>query len=467
MKTLADPRNALAQGLAALRSEFQVPASFPADVLQAAEIASKRAPTEHVDRTQLPFVTLDPASSTDLDQAFWIASSGADLLLHYAIADVSWFVDDGSAIDAEAWRRGETLYLPDGKAGLYPPALSEGAASLLPDGPRPAVVLIVRVNPDGDVRLDGAERAVIRSTAKLAYHSVQASDLPAEFGELAQRVQAAELRRGAARVDPPEQEVAALPGGGFELTFRPRLASEADNAALSLATNLAVADALQSHGTGLFRVMAEPDAKAVARLRLAAQAFGVAWPTWTSLKQFERTLDQRNPQHAALMLAIRRAGSGASYAQYRSGIVPWHAAVSAIYAHATAPLRRLADRYVLRAALAIVNGGPVPTLVEDAFEKLPPVMARADARASRIDRAVVDLAEAVQLSNQEGKSFAAVVTDVDERGAKVQLRHLPVVARVSARKLAPGEPIIVRLIAVDEVRRTITLELVEQGVSSG
>ena len=324
---------------------------------------------------------------------------------------MSWFVDDGSAIDAEGWRRGETLYLPDGKAGLYPPALSEGVASLLPDGPRPAVVLIVRVNSDGDVRLEGAERAVIRSTAKLAYHSVQASDLPAEFGELARRVQTAELRRGAARVDPPEQEVAALPDGKFELTFRPRLASEVDNAALSLATNLAVADALQSHGTGLFRVMAEPDAKAVARLRLTAQAVGVAWPAGTLLKDFERTLDQGNPQHAALMMAIRRAGPGASYAPHRSGIVPWHAAVGAVYTHATAPLRRLADRYVLRAALAIANGRPVPPLVQQAFEKIPPVMARADALASQIGRAVVDLPEAVQLREQEGETFAAIVTD--------------------------------------------------------
>jgi exoribonuclease R len=466
MKTLVDPSNALAQGLAAIRSEFQVPASFPPDVLQAAEVVDKRVPTEHVDRTELPFVTLDPASSTDLDQAFWIAPSGADLLLHYAIADVSWFVDDGSAIDAEAWRRGETLYLPDGKAGLYPPALSEGAASLLPDGPRPAVVLIVRVNPDGDVRLDGAERAVIRSTAKLAYCSVQASDLPAQFGELARRVQAAEARRGAARVDPPEQEVAALPDGGYELTFRPRLASEANNAALSLATNLAVADALQSHGTGLFRVMAEPDAKAVARLRLTAQALGVAWPAGTLLKDFERTLDQGNPQHAALMMAIRRAGPGASYAPHRSGILPWHAAMTATYTHATAPLRRLADRYVVRAALAIAHGRPVPAIVEEAFEKLPPVMARADALASRIDRALVELAEAVLLSGQERKTFDAVVIDVDERGAKVQLRELPVVARVSAREVVPGEPIGVRLIAVDQGRRTMTFELAQQGVSA-
>ena len=152
MKAIVDPGNVLAQGLAAVRSQFQVPASFPPPVLAAAEAAAKRTPTAHVDRTDRVFVTLDPARSVDLDQAFAIERSGGDLLLSYAIADVAWFVDDGDALDVEAWKRGTTLYLPDGKAGLYPPVLSEGAASLLPAGPRPAVIFTVRVAPDGAVR---------------------------------------------------------------------------------------------------------------------------------------------------------------------------------------------------------------------------------------------------------------------------------------------------------------------------
>src|SRR5690606_38474454 len=139
-------------------------------------------------------------SATDLDQAFCIESAGSDLILHYAIADVAWFVDDGGPIDAEAWARGETLYLPDGKAGLYPPVLAEGAASLLPDGPRPAVGFSVRVAPDGAVKLDAATRAVIRSRAKLAYATVRDEELPAGFAELSARVAAAETARGAARV---------------------------------------------------------------------------------------------------------------------------------------------------------------------------------------------------------------------------------------------------------------------------
>lgn len=453
-----DPDNALGQGLAAIRKQFDVPASFPPQVLAAADAAAARAPSEHVDRTDLPFVTLDPATSTDLDQAFVIERSGSDLLLRYAIADVAWFVGDGDPIDQEAWKRGATLYLPDGKAGLHPPILSEGAASLLPDGPRPAVIFAVRVGVDGAVRLDGAERAVIRSRAKLAYDRVGESDLPEGFAELAARIQAAENRRGAARVDPPEQEVAARGKGRYALIFRPRLLSESRNAALSLATNMAVAEALRAHGTGLFRVMAEPDAAGVRRLRETARAFGLTWPERATLAQFERMLDPGDAKQAAFMLAIRRAGSGAGYEPYRPGVVPWHAAVAATYTHATAPLRRLADRYVVRAALAVANGQPVPETVTNAFEKLPEVMRRTDAIAGRIERAAIDLAEAVMLADRVGDTFDAVVTDADERGVRLQLCEVPVVARLATNGVEPGDAVRVRLAEVDSARGTVRFE---------
>src|SRR5438132_587925 len=111
MKALRDPDFVLAEGLAAIRAQFQVPADFPPNVTAAAETSARRPLTDHVDRTGRLFVTLDPASSTDLDQAFTIETAGGDLVLSYAIADVAWFVDEGGVIDAEAWRRGATLYL--------------------------------------------------------------------------------------------------------------------------------------------------------------------------------------------------------------------------------------------------------------------------------------------------------------------------------------------------------------------
>jgi exoribonuclease R len=457
MMAIKDPRHALARGLAEIRSQFQVPEGFAAEVVAAAEAAATRIPSAHADRTALPFVTLDPASSTDLDQAFTIEASGADLLLHYAIADIAWFVDPDGPIDAEAWRRGMTLYLPDGKAGLYPPVLSEGAASLLPDGPRPAVIFTTRVAPDGAVRLEGAERAVIRSRAKLAYDRVAEAELPAGFAELAARIAAADARRGASRIDPPEQEVAPV-DGGFTLSFRPRLVSEARNAALSLATNLAVADLMRSHATGLYRVMAEPDSGAVRRLRYTAAAFGVAWPADLPLDALETRLDPGDPAEAALMLAIRRSGGGAAYVPWRDGERPWHAAMAATYAHATAPLRRLADRYVVLAALDLANGRAVAAAVANAFERLPQVMARAESLGGQIERAVVDLAETVMLQGRIGERFEAVVTDADERGVRVQLCCHPVVARLPADHARPGDRIEVRLTAVDPERRTLAFE---------
>ncbi|RTM11273.1 MAG: RNB domain-containing ribonuclease [Hyphomicrobiales bacterium] len=458
MKSLTDPSQALSTGLAKIRAEFHVPDGFPPEVMAAAQAAARRAPDQHADRTAMPFVTLDPSSSTDLDQAFSIDASGGDLLLHYAIADVAWFAEDGDAVDLEAWNRGETLYLPDGKAGLYPPVIAEGAASLLPDGPRPAIIFTIRVAGDGAVRLDAAERAIIKSRAKLAYDSVQASDLPAGFAELARRMAANEERRGASRVDPPEQEVEKLADGTFRLSFRPLLQSEQDNAALSLAANMAIADAMLAHKTGLFRVMSGPDASKVQRLRNAAHALGLSWPAATSLRDYQRALDPADPKQAALMLEIRRAGNGASYQPYQEGVVPWHEAMAATYAHATAPLRRLADRYVVRCALAIANGQPMPQAVTDAFARLPRVMGRADARASQINHAAIDLAEAVMLKGREGETFKAVVTDFVDHGVRAQLADMPVVANVKASGLRQGEDLRLKLVSADPDQRSIVFE---------
>ncbi|MCU1395422.1 MAG: ribonuclease [Ilumatobacteraceae bacterium] len=464
-KVVVLPAAALAEfsrGFDQIRTENDVPTSFPQPVLAAAATAVRQPFTDqHIDRTDLGFVTLDPASSTDLDQAFLIEQgSGDDLILRYAIADVPWFVEPGGVLDTEAWTRGVTIYLPDGRAGVYPPSMSEGAVSLLPDGPRPAVVFVVRVDSSGAAVLDGVERAIIRSRAKLAYETATAADLPAQFDEFAARITAAEDRRGASRVEAPEQEVEPDGNGGFRLVFRPRLSNEDSNAAMSLATNLAVADLLFAHKTGLFRVMAEPDERSVKRLRYTATGLGLTWPDGTPLGAFQRTLDPNEPKQAAFLMAVRRAGGGADYAPYTEGVVPWHSAMAATYCHATAPLRRLADRSVVEAALAVANGSPVPDHVQAAFARLPDVMDKADARSSRVERAVIDMVEAIALQGSEGTTFDVVVTDVDDRGARIQLSDPAVVARVSAHSVEPGDALTVRLVSADPAKRTVTFERV-------
>jgi exoribonuclease R len=450
----------LQRGIERIREEFAVPGEFPPDVIDAAADSARRQPgADHADRTAEPFVTLDPASATDLDQAFAISTAGDDVVLRYAIADVGFFVRPGDPVDAEAWRRGVTVYLAGERAPLYPPALCDRAASLLPDGPRPAVVFTVRIDAAGDARLDGVERAVIESRAKLDYLSVRAADLPPGFAELSRRIGRAEQRREAPRVEWPDQELEPT-DGGFELRFRPRLESEDQNAAMSLATNLAVAGALHAAGTGLFRVMPEPDARAIRRLRSSAKAFGLEWPAAQSVGDFERSLGRDDPRAAAFLLAVRRASGGAKYEAHRDGVRPWHAAVAATYAHATAPLRRLGDRYVIEAALAVANGRPVSAELRAAFEQLPEVMERTETRADRVAGAVIALAEAVWLAARVGETFDAVVVDEDQHGVVIQLADPAVLARVEAHDVDPGDEVRVRLDAVDVPSRRIEFQRV-------
>ena len=444
MRAIEDPSNALARGLASIRSQFQIPATFPAGGARRGggrgEARPGRACGSHRAAVRDPRPGLVDRSRPGLRDR---ARAASDLLLHYAIADVAWFVDDGDAIDAEAWRRGTTQYLPDGKAGLYPPVLSEGAASLLPDGPRPAVVFTVRV------------AAGRRSPARRGGAGDHPEPGQARLRQGRERRSAARLRRAGAP-DPGRRGEARARRGSIR---RPRSSSpSADGryrAALPAAARIGDSQrrAVAGDEPRRRRPAPGPPDRAVPGHGRAGRPGGAAASPHgegprprngrprASLAELERSLDPADPRQATFMLAIQRAGQGASYVPFRAGEMPWHAAVAATYAHATAPLRRLADRYVVRAALAIANGRPVPAAVADAFERLPEVMARADALGARIERAAIDLAEAVILQGREGETFEAVATEVDHRGVRIQLRDLPVVGAGGGRGgQARGEP---------------------------
>ena len=231
-------------------------------------------------------------------------------------ADVGWFVPIDGAIDREAWTRGTSFYLPDGKIPLYPSLLCDGAASLLPDGERPAIIFTVRVDPAGEAKLDRATRSRNPKSGQARLRKRSGGGAAAGFGDLTRRIEAAEQARGAARVEPPEQEV-VQENGCFRLQLRPQSWAEQKNAALSLATNLAVAAVMLKAKTGLFRTMPEPQDWAVRRLRHTAKALGVGWQKSESLQQLERRLNSGSPADAAMMLAIRRASPAAGYEPFR------------------------------------------------------------------------------------------------------------------------------------------------------
>ncbi|MFN8108416.1 MAG: RNB domain-containing ribonuclease [Thermoleophilia bacterium] len=441
----------LLDGFAAIRRELEIPTAFPDDVLAEADRVARGgfAVAGRTDMRATEFVTIDPAGSRDLDQALCIDRDGDGFVVRYAIADLDAWVPPGGAIEAEAWRRGSTLYSPDTRTPLYPPSLSEGAASLLPDGDRPAVVFTVPVAADGTAA-PGATltRAVVRSRRQMAYGEAEVPNLR-EAGTL---LAAAGERRGAREIDLPGQEVVpADTPQGFALALEQRIPQEDWNAQISLIANMTAAAVMLRAGVGLFRVLGPPDPERVAGLQAAAAALGAtlhshvappAGPPPAATHQLRRT--------------ARAASHGAGYVALPAPEPPWHSAVAAPYAHATAPLRRLGDRYVLRLATLLCTGGTVDDALRADITRLPEVMNRSEALADRLENACIDLVEATVLTGREGETFQAVVTGTHQNAARIQLVDPPVRGSLpDAAGLAPGDRVEVVLREADPARRAV------------
>ncbi|MDI6098091.1 RNB domain-containing ribonuclease [Actinoplanes sp. NEAU-A12] len=520
----------------ALRRELGLPGEFPEAVLAEAGEAARATPLPEVDRTGIAFVTIDPATSRDLDQAMHLSRrGGGGYRIRYAIADVASYVRPGGPIEAESWVRGQTVYLPDGRIPLHPPVLSEDAVSLLPGGDRAAVVWTIDLDSDGETVAVDVERARVRSRAKLDYAGVQrqvdAGTAPEELallpeigGLLARRAS----DRGAVNLPLPSQEV-ERDSDGWRLVLRAPLPIEEHNAQISLLTGMAAARIMLDGGIGLLRTMPAPKPEAVAKLRSAAAPLGIRWPDGARVGEVVAAVDPADPRGAAFLDQaaellrgaaytafgapapaglgagdphtpaeqdgrdtpadtgrggnvgradagqggdVRRAdagqgggGSGAEAERGGAGVPAdvGHGGVGAAYAHVTAPLRRLADRYATEICLSLYAGRPVPEWVAQALPRLPKAMSSTDRVASAADRGAIDLAEAVLLQGRVGEVFEAAVLDRDEpngkrpAGGTIALDE-PAVRAKCLGDLPLGRRIGVRLTAADPASRTVRFE---------
>jgi len=464
----------LRAGFQAVRDEQGVPVGFADDVLAEAEaVASGLQPpptpdgSERRDATDLPFVTIDPAGSTDLDQAVFIERLGTGYRVHYAIADVASFVRPGGAIDLETHRRGVTLYSPDLRTSLHPPVLSEGVASLLPDVVRPAVLWRIDLDSAGQQVEVDVERALVRSTAKLSYGQVQraidggtADDSLVCLREVGLLRQEREVERGGIDVRVPDQEIED-DGPGYRLAMRAPHPVESWNAQISLLTGMCAARLMLDAGVGIVRTMPPPAPEDYERLRRTAAGLEIEWPADVRYAELVRDLDPRVPAHAAFLNLVTILLRSAGYTQVLRAAgddepdVLRHAAVASAYAHVTAPIRRLVDRYGTECCLAIASGTPVPQWVLDALPALPDEMRAADQRARALDRACVDLVESVLLESHVGEDYQAVVVDERKDYDVVQLHWPAVRAHIKGGGLGLGRRVTLRLVSADPARRTV------------
>ncbi|MFI8965075.1 RNB domain-containing ribonuclease [Streptomyces sp. NPDC053493] len=460
----------LRAALRALRDELAIPEAFPPAVLAEADEAATTPDLPADDATDIPFFTIDPPASRDLDQAMHLARRpGGGYRVHYAIADVAAFVTPGGAVDTEAHRRATTLYLPDGKVPLHPAVLSEGVASLLPGSTVPA--LLWRFDLDADGRPVGTDlrRALVRSRAKLDYAGAQAqidagtAEEPLALLPYVGRLrEALEIERGGVSLNVPEQEVVES-GGSYSLAYRAPLPVDGWNAQLSLLTGMVAADLMIAAGTGILRTLPPAPDGAVARLRRSAKALGIDWPHHVSYAALIRTLDPHNSRHAAFLQDATTLLKGSDYTPFTGGHVPTpavHAAVADEYTHCTAPLRRLVDRYTGALCLAAVAGTAPPEWVLAALDGLPEDMAKGTRLAGKAERECVDIVEEALMSGRIGETFDSVVIDVKDHEPDVGTVHLEdpaVIGRVLAdgAALPLGDRLLVRLTQADPGRAKV------------
>ncbi|MFI6777374.1 RNB domain-containing ribonuclease [Nocardia sp. NPDC050412] len=540
----------------AIRSEFGLASAYPAEATAAARDAIDAFAGARADRTDIPFVTIDPPGAMDLDQAVHIEHTSSGFTVHYAIADVGAVIDPAGPLAQEAGARGQTFYLPDGTVPLHPPILSENSASLLPEQTRPAALWTIECDETAEPQRFSVIRATVRSRARLDYASVQAdadanrlhpsiAALP-EFGT--RRIEAG-LARGAIGLRLPAQSVIRddKAVGHWHLVVEPRTAADDWNEQISLLTGMCAARImLNDSGSGgvprageriaLLRTMPPPVELAIDSMRRTAAALGVDWPADQSVGRMLAGLDPNAPATLVLMSEATGLLRGAGYtvldgvaaagangsragaqvadgalssggvelvADPRSagateslgGVGPpggarsiggaaaagsaravgvrgtgakptrnpqtvnnlQHSAIGAPYAHVTAPLRRLADRFATEICLARCAGTEVPQWVRDGLAPTAESMKRSDSLAGKVERACIDLTESTLLAERSGSIFEAVVVREANgtRPAEVFIADPPVVGPCAG---APpeGAQVQVRLVAADPTTRKIS-----------
>ena len=465
------------------------------------------------DARDLDLVTIDPPGSMDLDQAVLLErlpaqseaagasvgdapGSAATYRVHYAIASLATFVPPGGALDAELGRRGETIYAPDAATPLHPEVLSHGAASLLEDVDRPACLWTIDLDARGEVVSARVERALVRSRARLSYGQVQAAidgegtlpssaptDLPGLLAEIGRLRLEREVARGGISMTTPEQvvevteaaesagdsESAEVPGpSGYRLAYRVPVPAEQYNAQISLLTGMCAARIMVECGVGILRTLPPARPEDYARLRRVAAALGIDWPAAQPYPELVRGLDHAVPAHAAFMDQAMSLFRGSGYLAFGAGGVgvpaddeasdaeeAVHSAIAARYAHVTAPLRRLVDRYGEEVCVAACAQAPVPEWVLQALPDLPDVMEQTGKRARAIGRGALTALEALVLRGHEGEVFDGVITSERDGRGELVLTEPAVVTEVrggsgqSGDRLPVGERVRVRLLSAD------------------
>jgi len=491
-------------------ARFDLPHEFPATALREAQACGEsvdaREAAARVDLRPLPLVTIDGDDARDFDDAVYAEHHPTGFRLIVAIADVSHYVRPGTTLDAEAVRRGTSVYFPTRVLPMLPTALSDHLCSLAPHVDRLCFAADMVVSKNGALKSARFYPAVMRSAARLTYtlaHQALFAGQPAartQLGpllepllvlrELYRALHQARSRRGALDFDAAEAEF-LIDAGERVRAVELRARNEAHRLIeeCMILANVAVAQELDTaHTPTLYRVHGVPEDEKLERLTAALRSLGIdaRLPQSVSTRDVQaiarRVSDQS--ERAFVESLVVRAMPQALYQPTNIG----HFGLALThYAHFTSPIRRYPDLVVHRTLKALIGakGDAGVRYAPGELGALGESTSRLEKRADEADRYVSAFLKCTYLKERIGQTFQGLITTVVEFGCFVQILDVAVDGllhvdnlrddqyvmeedghgwrgRRSGRRLRTGAHVRVRVTAVNPIEGLIDLALAEE-----
>lgn len=426
--------------------DHEIPHEFPPEVLAAAAAAKQAPLAGRVDLRELPLVTIDGEDARDYDDAVWAEPDADDgnpggWHLVVAIADVAWYVRQGSPLDRSALDRGNSVYFPDRVVPMLPHELSNGWCSLVPNEDRPCLAAHLWIDSGGTLLRHRFERAMMRSAARLTYRQVQAArdgNPDPDVAHLVEPIIAplygafdalwkARRERGVLELEVPERRVLIDAEGGVAgIETRERLDSHKLIEEFMIAANVAAAEMLEARkAPAMYRVHDQPSQEKLESLREFLETLDLRLARGQVLRprDFNRILERVAGRPEARMVneVVLRSQAQAAYDPNNIG----HFGLALRrYCHFTSPIRRYADLMVHRSLITALRAGDGGLSGDgEDFPRIAEHISRTERRASAAERDAVDRFTAVWLFERVGKVMPGRITGVTRFGLFVALDY--------------------------------------------
>ncbi len=484
---------------------YSLPQEFPEEVLDEVEsvavVPDQSELDGYEDHTDRCIYTIDPADAKDFDDAVTVEKLPRGYRLSVYIADVSYYVREGSHLDVEAFRRGNSVYLPGTVIPMLPESLSNDVCSLKPNRRRLSYAAEIEFDRQGKVLKWRLLNAIIKSKARLAYEEVQAyfdgdrsndrvnrvADNLKVARELAKALSKRRFSEGSLDFDLPESKIILNKKGEvLELGNRVRLEAHRLVEEFMLVANQVVAlEALRKGQQFIYRVHDKPDMEKLEAFSQMMRQLGHSFPVSPQMqpKQFAQFLDRIKDVNEADFIneLLLRSMQKAVYQRQNIG----HFGLAfKHYTHFTSPIRRYPDLLVHRLLRELRNGRYPPALAK----KLPGIIdnvgrhcSDTERVAESAEREAVKVKQVSYMTRHVGDEFGGVISGVTGFGFFVRLDNLgaeglvrisavdddyyifdekryQLIGRSAGRSFRLGDKIKVIILSVDKLLNEITLE---------